>query len=73
MDIEDGNPTSTQWFEVTENLAVDILLGTIYISLCIKGIFPMDRKIVVILSTPISISGRRSLVQNMNHTVVQGV
>lgn len=30
--------------EVIENLVVDVLLGTKIINLCIKGIFPIERK-----------------------------
>lgn len=34
------------WFGVVDNLAVDVLLGTSFIDLCIQGLFPGEQKVV---------------------------
>lgn len=36
------------WFVIVENLAMDPLLGTSYVSRCILGLFPAERKAVLI-------------------------
>lgn len=39
-------------------MAVDILLGTIYIDHCIKGIFSRGPKIIPLHSAPVAVLGR---------------
>lgn len=46
------------WFGVVKSLAVDILFGTTHIECCIKGVIPMDRKIVPIYSPTIPVLTR---------------
>lgn len=51
--------TVRTWFGAVENVAVAILLGKTYnIDRCIKGIFPMDRKFVLLHSAPVPILGK---------------
>lgn len=45
-------------FDTVQNLAVHILLGITYRDHSIKGIFPTDRKIMLIHSGPVPILGR---------------
>lgn len=40
-----GDPQVRDWFGIAENLAVNILLRTLLIDQCIRGVFPTKRKI----------------------------
>lgn len=42
-------------FRVLDNLAIEVLLRSLFIDRCIRGVFPSDRKIVPWHSPPIAI------------------
>lgn len=50
-----GNSKITVLFAVVRNLAVSLLLGTLFVDKFVKGIFSLEEKIVLYSSKPVSI------------------
>lgn len=87
VDREKGSRRSLHWFVVVEDVEIDILLFTIYIDRCIKGISPADRTLTAAarnlpdewknradtFSTGTNLDKRQSPVLNIKRTVPQGV
>lgn len=59
LNLKMGTLQVQTWFDVVQNLKIDTLLGTKYIHLNIKGIFPKVRKTVLIRSAPLLIFWQR--------------
>lgn len=54
------------WYGIVENLAVDILLRTLFINRCIRRIFPTERQIVPCHSKPVVIISTNTVINSIN-------
>lgn len=55
LHVQSGDSRLRVMFGIFRNLAVATVLGTSFIEKCITGIFPIDQKIVLFSSTPVTV------------------